>query len=196
MVNGTGTNTGVWFNIATGQKGTENAGYTGTISDAGNGWWRCTVTETRTGTVQPTVFLCDANNSLTATASGTNGVFVWGAQLVQGDTPGDYRATTASALPILYTDPNGGLTAQSLILPSGGGTSQFFAPPAATSAPLTTSIWIRADVPVTVAFGFYDTGVGDVINVNVTTSWQRVTHTRVAGLTGAGELCLSRMKLS
>jgi hypothetical protein len=184
MVNGTGTNIGVWFNISTGQKGTESPGITGTITNAENGWWRVTVTETRTGTVQPTVFLADADNSLTATASGTNGIYIWGAQLVQGSVPGDYRATTASALPILYTDPLGGLTAMELGLPSGGGLSQFFQPPSITSASLTDSIWIRSDTPVTLAFGFYDTGAGDVININVTTSWQRVTHTRAAGLTG------------
>jgi len=111
MVNGTGTNTGVWFNISTGQKGTENSGYTGTITDAQNGWWRVTVTETRTGSVQPTVFLADANSSLTATASGTNGIYVWGADLRYGSSAGTYQriaaATdydTAGFLPYLALD--------------------------------------------------------------------------------------------
>jgi len=111
MVNGTGTNTGVWFNISTGQKGTENSGYTGTITDAQNGWWRVTVTETRTGLVQPTVFLADANSSLTATASGTNGIYVWGADLRTGSAAGTYQRiaaatdyATAGFLPYLALD--------------------------------------------------------------------------------------------
>jgi hypothetical protein len=72
----------VWFNLAAGTVGTQEAGITGTISRAGGGWYRCSVTRASTG-ANPygTLFLCDADNAGNeVTASATNGVYLWGAQ--------------------------------------------------------------------------------------------------------------------
>lgn len=64
--------------------------------------------------------------SITALGGGTNtgivkyntqsarGFKVTGLQLVQGSVPGDYRATTSAALPVLYADYNGALRARKL----------------------------------------------------------------------------------
>jgi len=41
-------------------------------------------------------------------------IYVWGAQCVQGSVPGDYRATTSAALPVLYADYNGVVRARKL----------------------------------------------------------------------------------
>jgi hypothetical protein len=46
--------------------------------------------------VQPTVFLADANSSLTATASGTNGIYIWGADLRTGSSAGTYQRIAAA----------------------------------------------------------------------------------------------------
>jgi hypothetical protein len=72
-----------YFNLATGQVGTVAAGYTASMSAVGNGWYRCTLTNNSASTFN---FLsvwgvADANGSTTATANGTDGIFVWGADL-------------------------------------------------------------------------------------------------------------------
>jgi hypothetical protein len=48
--------------------------------------------------------------------AGTVGQYfdIWGAQLVQGSVPGDYRATTSTVLPVLYPDYNGVVRARKL----------------------------------------------------------------------------------
>jgi hypothetical protein len=44
-----------------------------------------------------------------------NNIYVWGAQLVQGSTPGDYTRTDATAKAIVYESPNGFLNADKLV---------------------------------------------------------------------------------
>lgn len=66
---GTVTQTGSYFTSAT-------------ITPIGNGWYRCTATASpASGSLFPLFGLADANNSTTVTASGTNGIYLWGAQL-------------------------------------------------------------------------------------------------------------------
>ena len=49
-----------------------------------------------------------------STGSAGGDLLTWGSQLVQGSVPGDYRATTSAALPVLYADYNGALRARKL----------------------------------------------------------------------------------
>ena len=81
-----------WFNLDTGVVGTVNAGVTATIQSVGDGWYRCTATDSRTGTGYSQIGLADADSSLTPTSSGT--AFIWGAQLVEGTSALDYFPTT------------------------------------------------------------------------------------------------------
>jgi hypothetical protein len=81
-----------WFNLNTGVVGTVNAGVTATIQSVGDGWYRCTATDSITGTGYSQIGLADADSSLTPTSSGT--AFIWGAQLVQGTSALDYFPTT------------------------------------------------------------------------------------------------------
>lgn len=84
--------------------------------------------------------------------------------------------------------PNGTLTADKLSLPNAGG-SQLYRVFPITSGPLTASIWIRANSPITLNFGFYDSTI-DTIAINVTTEWKRFTYTRSVGFTSAnGRAC-------
>jgi hypothetical protein len=86
-----GTNIGAWFNLTTGTTGTIQAGYSSAaITDAGNGWWRCSVTGTSLGTI--TNNLVDIT-SATANGSGvgTGNLFLWGAQLEQGASATTYQ---------------------------------------------------------------------------------------------------------
>ena len=69
LQNGTKTQTGSYFTSAS-------------ITPVGDGWYRCTATANATlAGVYPIFGLANANNSNTVTASGTSGIYLWGAQL-------------------------------------------------------------------------------------------------------------------
>lgn len=104
-----------WFNLATGTVGTVNAGLTASIQNVGNGWFRCTIYGTIVAATPVVVFAADADGSNTyAGTASLVAMYAWGVQHVQGSVPGDYRATTSAALPILYTGPSGTLNAMKL----------------------------------------------------------------------------------
>jgi len=70
------------FNISNGTIGTVNSGYSATITNCGNGWYRCTLTTT---TSTPTWFqfgFSDANNSIRPASTGYS--YVYGAQIELG----------------------------------------------------------------------------------------------------------------
>lgn len=75
---GTSTN----FNISNGTIGTVNSGYSATITNCGNGWYRCTLTTT-TSTLSFFQFgFSDANNSVQPASTGYS--YVYGAQIELG----------------------------------------------------------------------------------------------------------------
>jgi len=90
-------NISAFFNLIAGTVGTVGAGLTASISSVGNGWYRCSVTQTATY-ASFYVLPADANGTLTSTASGTSGIFIWGAQLEQGSFPTSYIPTTTAAV--------------------------------------------------------------------------------------------------
>jgi hypothetical protein len=66
----------------------------GTVSDAGNGWWRISLPFTATAAVHH----CGVwfwNASSIASAAGTEGIYIWGAQLELGSTATAYQKITA-----------------------------------------------------------------------------------------------------
>lgn len=87
-----------FFDLTNGITGTTAANHTTAITSVGNGWYRCVVTtsEQYTGTI--IIAVADADNSVTATASGTNGIYLWGAQLEQRSAATAYTATTTQAI--------------------------------------------------------------------------------------------------
>ena len=94
-------NLGAYFNVSNGTIGTVSSGVSASIVSVGSGWYRCIVTKTSGGsTGYIVVQLVDADGSTTATASGTNGVLVWGAQIETGDIATDYIATTSAAVSV------------------------------------------------------------------------------------------------
>ena len=89
----TGNSARAWFDLDNGVLGTVANGYTATITNVGDGWYRCTLSNNNAQTLgYYQLGLADANNGVTPTSSGS--AFIWGAQLVEGTTAQTYLPTT------------------------------------------------------------------------------------------------------
>ena len=89
-----------FFNLSNGTVGSVPGSFTAVVTDAGNGWYRCSVTATLPAS-GPIVFTPSTANNVTSYAgTAGSGIFLWGAQLepvTYQTTPSTYVATTASA---------------------------------------------------------------------------------------------------
>ena len=79
---GAGT-THAYFDLNAGTIGNVAAGYAASISPLGNGWYRCSVTNNSAASYSfgGVYGVADANGSTTVTANGTDGIYIWGADL-------------------------------------------------------------------------------------------------------------------
>lgn len=82
---------GVFYNLNNGTISSNTSSYTASITDEGNGWYRCSVT-------LPTLayaFISPSTNGTSFIVTGqlNNGIYIWGAQLVEGSVAKDYQKT-------------------------------------------------------------------------------------------------------
>ena len=92
---------GKYFNISTGAVGGTLIGAptSYSITDVGNGWYRCSITVTSAGTSGSlSVYLANADGGFSYNGDGTSGVYVWGAQLEAGAFATTYIPTTSASV--------------------------------------------------------------------------------------------------
>lgn len=90
-----GANQGKFFNLSTGVVGNDVVGApsAATIQNAGNGWYRCSITVTGTHT-NAWVGLSEDGTTISYTGNGTSGAYIWGTQLELGSTATAYQRVT------------------------------------------------------------------------------------------------------
>lgn len=93
-----GSDNRTWFNLSNGTVGTNAAGNTATITDYGNGWYRCTVSRSyASGTFLFVAATAPSDGVFSYVGSG-NGLYLWGAQVEAGAYPSSYIPTLGAAV--------------------------------------------------------------------------------------------------
>ncbi len=106
------TNARAVFDLGSGTVGEVSSG-TASIQSVGDGWYRCSVTGVSAGGTS-TLFIHISTGTTTAsstyTGDGTSGIYLWGAQLEQSSTVGEYIPTTGTinSAPRFDHDPTTG----------------------------------------------------------------------------------------
>ena len=99
----TGNGFSGYFNLSTGASSNvasfgNGSGATASIAPVGDGWYRCSLTgiaNTSGTALRFNVYTAVTAGSVSYTGNGTSGLYLWGAQLEQSSTVGEYIPTTS-----------------------------------------------------------------------------------------------------
>jgi len=180
-----------WFNLSTGTVGTVQTGLTASISNEGNGWYRCSITYTsESPTVQYNINDIGIAQSTSSNASvNGNSIYLWGIQTNTGSVAQMFVATLGT-VPLSQTFPLGIVTVIGTAIVSVTGNqltvTEGYADPnpdvILTGNQLTTtlgSVSINAEINVgwgRLTWGSLPWGA-DVTNVTVSLTGQQLTAT-------------------
>lgn len=91
-----------YFDLTNGVLGSVATGITATMSNSGNGWYRCSITRLKQGTASSTIggsfCISTTNLGFVYNGDGTSGIYLWGAQLELGSVATTYIPTTTVAV--------------------------------------------------------------------------------------------------
>ena len=91
-----------YLNVATGAFGSQNSITSRTVTNAGNGWWRVSITETAHSTGSSTfgsIWPTTGDGVFNFTGNGVDGNFVWGAQFEDGGALTQYQRVDSVFIP-------------------------------------------------------------------------------------------------
>ena len=131
-----------YFNLETGTVGTVASGNTANIEDAGNGWFRCSVTFTASSGTVKAFYVGDTDNSLVVTGGG--GIYIYGPQLEEGTTASSFVANTTGSPKFITGATFGPRVPMILVEPSSVNLVTY-------SEDFSDSSWNKADVTVSAA---------------------------------------------
>jgi hypothetical protein len=188
ILNTTGAGARGWFNLNTGTVGTVGSGYSATITDAGNGWYRCTLTSTSLdlGTYVGFGFV-DSDNTVTPTSTGYG--YYWGAQLEASTYPTSYISTTSSSATRVGDDITNTFLQSGGFLGSNKGAMFVSGIPYSLLATVVLNFVLTADNNTTKAF-LFDT-VGNAIRLRTWDASSNLQTLTSGTITGNYKLCVS-----
>lgn len=98
-----GGTTAAFFDITAGTVISTTGSPVATITDAGNGWFRCTVTKTATVSTGASlnIYIVTGTTTTSYTGDGVSGLYLWGAQVEEGSVATTYQQNGAGNSPLV-----------------------------------------------------------------------------------------------